>query len=731
MARSNVVSAPKYELTVDLRPFENAFEVRSKLTFQLAKKKLTQPLFLDFEGGVVRELRINGVTMKTPNGGQPLSRSQGRTFLATEALRNGVNTVETVTLSMFSLTGQGLNRFRDPVDGEYYVWSDHQPFAVHTVFPCFDQSDLKATFQLRVKAPPHWHVVSNNIGKREKNETVFPALGVAIPPYAFALMGGPFEIVEGPPGRKVPLRLLLRKTLRPFVEAESWLRAARFGIEAMETLTRTPFPFRKLDLILVPGLLSQAMENVGAITFSERFVGPEAETTIDRSRRIETEMHEIAHMWFGNLVSPRWWDDLWVTEGFATLMGLEAYHELEKHFRILPMDQALFTLYVKDALIEDAEKGARPIRRSVGSTDEAETGFDGVIYGKSAAALWELQRLQGRPAFLENVSKWITASRKRRPFRRLSEDLASSFQLALYPDMKSWLDQAGNFTELLKLSNGPTPLSAQWSWILRMQAEQAKGGTVASTILRIFDLLEKESEPAMVIAMMDDIVALFEHLETKSKPALQEKFEALLARHAMSTIGDEELRSVWRMKFLELAETADSLTMIRELFPNLHSIQERWMAIETFAKTATPESRREALEQIAQHARKTPAVFAARFKTRAELRLADREEKKTWLERFHRYSRGSDPLELNGLRDAMELFQGTNSELTDFSVEPYFDFLAGDQSDRDGTFLLEYTRGLYPKSRSTDPFVVKSTKALLAKPALRPEIRVELEKLER
>ncbi len=302
----------------------------------------------------------------------------------------------------FDLTGDGFHLFRDPEDAGTYLYSNLEPFSAHRLFPCFDQPDIKASYRLSVIAPADWRVISAEATRsatalpdgRRRHE--FPAT----PPfssYLFSLIAGPFERIGGE-HRGLSLGLLGRRSMRRELErsAEEILEITAEGLDYYAELFGRPYPFRKYDQLFVPEFNAGAMENVGAVTFHDRFLFRDPPTYRQRLARGEVILHELAHMWFGNLVTMRWWDDLWLNETFATYLS---YRCLADATRFGDAWQAFNGDLRPAAHRQDQLVTTHPVATPVEHTDEAVGNFDAITYEKGAAVIRQLVAAIGDEAF--------------------------------------------------------------------------------------------------------------------------------------------------------------------------------------------------------------------------------------------------------------------------------------------------------------------------------------------
>ena len=215
--------------------------------------------------------------------------------------------------------GTGLHRFQDPVDGKVYLHSQFASYDAHRAFACFDQPDLKGTYSFEVKAPEDWVVVSNTAGKRVGSVWTFPKTEV-MSTYLAAIVAGHYHCVDQE-HRGIPRGIYCRQSLMKYLDPDELFQLTREGLDYFEERFGYPYMFGKYDQLFVPEFSAGAMENAGCVTFAESYVFRSRVTEGARMRRCETLLHEMSHMWFGDLVTMRWWDDLWLNETFATYMG--------------------------------------------------------------------------------------------------------------------------------------------------------------------------------------------------------------------------------------------------------------------------------------------------------------------------------------------------------------------------------------------------------------------------
>ncbi|MCC7440834.1 MAG: aminopeptidase N, partial [Bdellovibrionales bacterium] len=456
--RSERVSDVRYELSFELERTSTeagatpVFGGKAVVRFKL--KAPAEGLTLDFVGGTQAAAVVNG----TPLGEETYNGK----FIAlpAQALKVGENEAAVEFTHPYSSSGAGLYRFVDPEDKRVYVYTDFEPFDANQLFPCFDQPDLKATYLAEVSAPASWTVVS---ASRETEATDLPAVegqkGEArklwkfpvtsrFSTYIFPLHAGPYKIwtADEPAtgtveGETIPLRLFARQSLARYVRPDDWFPATRQGFAFFQEYFASPYPFGKYDQLIVPDFNSGAMENVAAVTFSERYVKRGVPTRDDREGLAEVILHEMAHMWFGNLVTMKWWDDLWLNESFATFMAYLAAAEATEFTDIW---QGFFDDTKQWAYWEDQLVTTHPIVAEVPDTSQAFANFDGITYGKGASALKQLSFLLSPPKFRDGVRAYM----KKHAFQNTAmsdfmDSLSAASGTPLSGWTQSWLRTAG------------------------------------------------------------------------------------------------------------------------------------------------------------------------------------------------------------------------------------------------------------------------------------------------
>ena len=396
-ARAALVSNAAYTLDIALTLGAEMYRGELTVTFDLSTVADT---FLDFRGKTIELLEVNG------NAVEP-SHSAFRLHLPATVL-SAQNTVRIVYENEYDHAGDGFHQFKDPEDGQEYLYSNFEPYEAHRLFPCFDQPDIKGTYALTVTAPSEWEVIGNS-AEASRSTLADGRVRRAFEPtkkfstYLFALIAGPYHAVHETHG-DVRLGLYCRKSMARHLDTDELFTISKQGLDFFGTFFDRPYEFGKYDQIFVPEFNSGAMENVGAVTHNEYMVFRDPPTDNQRRGRAETVLHEMAHMWFGDLVTMRWWNDLWLNESFATYM---AYLCLDEATRFTTGWQD-FNASIKNwAYRQDQLVTTHPIAGEVADTDATFLNFDGITYGKGASVLKQLVAAIGMEGFREGMRHYF------------------------------------------------------------------------------------------------------------------------------------------------------------------------------------------------------------------------------------------------------------------------------------------------------------------------------------
>jgi len=435
--RADQVNNVAYSLFVEIDEDADDFSGTVDINFDLAQGN-TAPLTFDFDQGNVGSITVNGSSVEW---------SYERWFItvAADKFQEGQNTVSITFTHPFTTDGDGLHKFTDPENGEVYLYTNFEPYKANRFFPLFDQPNLKAPFTIEVLVPEHWEVVSN------QHETISSLEGdlrrwqfPATPPistYLYSFHAGDFTVWEDD-ADGIALRLMVRKTLAEYVDTEEWFVPTRQFMAFFQEYFDVPYPLNKYDQVIVPDFNPGAMENLGAVTFNEAYVSRGEKSERQRLRLAEVIAHEMAHMWFGDLVTMKWWNDLWLNESFATYMGFLALDQASN------FNNAWDVFYSRDksgAYVADDRVTTHPIAPdNVGSTDDAFEVFDLITYEKGSSVLKQLPFFIGEDNFRRGVSNYL----KENAYGNATVDnfvdaLADSAGRDLSKWQKEWLQESG------------------------------------------------------------------------------------------------------------------------------------------------------------------------------------------------------------------------------------------------------------------------------------------------
>ena len=429
-----------YRIELDLPKDKDVFSSKVEIRFDAQEGAST---FIDAITSSVKSINLNGEELSTDLAdGERIQLPN----LAAE------NTLVIDAEMFYTNTGEGLHRFVDPADGEVYLYSQFEVPDSRRVFPVFEQPDLKAEFEFIVRVPSHWVVVSNQpeVKVEEKEcgcgraKTWFFKPTPRMSSYITAIVAGPYEKVTSEltnsEGRVIPLGVYARKSLMPFVDAEDMFELTRQGFEFYEEQFKTPYPFEKYDQLFVPEFNAGAMENAGCVTYLETYVFRSKVAEALRERRAITVLHELAHMWFGDLVTMKWWNDLWLNESFAEFMSHLALAEATKYTE----GWTGFMVRKDWGLKQDQLPTTHPITAEIRDLADVEVNFDGITYAKGASVLRQLVSYVGRDAFFAGLHEYLT---KHSYANATLDDLLSELAAASGRDLASWskvwLEEAG------------------------------------------------------------------------------------------------------------------------------------------------------------------------------------------------------------------------------------------------------------------------------------------------
>ena len=401
--RKALVDVQSYDVTLDLTTGDEVFLSTTEVKFTAQAGAST---FIDHLSRTVRSVTLNGAEL------DPAAVNDGVRIqldgLAAE------NVLVVVSDAEYTNSGEGLHRFVDPVDGEVYLYSQFEVPDSRRVFAVFEQPDLKATFQFTVIAPSAWAVVSNSptptpdVVHGTANSVWSFSPTPVLSSYVTALVAGPYEVITSEltsrDGRVIPLGIFARKSLFEYLDADYIFDKTRQGFAYFEEKFDYAYPFEKYDQLFVPEFNAGAMENAGAVTFTETYVFRSKVTDAVKERRVITILHELAHMWFGDLVTMKWWNDLWLNESFAewasTIAAAEATEWTEAWTTFQAMEKSW-------AYRQDQLPSTHPVVATINDLEDVLVNFDGITYAKGGSVLKQLVAWVGIDAFFAGVAAYF------------------------------------------------------------------------------------------------------------------------------------------------------------------------------------------------------------------------------------------------------------------------------------------------------------------------------------
>ena len=436
--RSTLVKTHSYRIDLDLTTSAETFI--AKTTVKFSGLKPGQSTFIDAVGKRVVTATLNGVAfdVKDYDGESihlPALAAENELFLEMEA--------------NYSNTGEGLHRFVDPADNEVYLYTQFETGDARQMYACFDQPDQKATFTISAITPKHWEVISNydidsvtNVGSDSKL-TQFKESQI-ISTYVTAIVAGPYQCVKDEyVGEKtIPLGIYARKSFFKYVDAENIFKVTKQGFAYFEKTFGLAYPFGKYDQLAVAEYNWGAMENVGCVTFHEDVLIFRSKVTESKHLgRASTILHEMAHMWFGDLVTMAWWEDLWLNESFAEWASYMATSEATQYTTAWTEFNALRKNW---AYRQDQLSTTHPIATEMKDLEDVKTNFDGISYAKGASVLQQLVEHVGRENFIKGLRIYFTKHAfKNTTLNDLMVELEATSGRDLKPWAATWLQTAG------------------------------------------------------------------------------------------------------------------------------------------------------------------------------------------------------------------------------------------------------------------------------------------------
>ncbi|BBJ43784.1 aminopeptidase N [Streptomyces antimycoticus] len=428
--RARLLTVDAYEIELDLSGAQEGGTYRSVTTVRFDAAESGAESFIDLVAPTVHDVVLNGDALD-PNEVFKDSR------IALPGLLAGRNELRVVADCAYTNTGEGLHRFVDPVDQQAYLYTQFEVPDARRVYASFEQPDLKGTFQFTVTAPEGWTVISNSPAPEPQDNVWRFEPTPRLSTYVTALIAGPYHSVHSSyekDGRSVPLGIYCRPSLAEYLDSDAIFEVTRQGFEWFEEKFDYAYPFAKYDQLFVPEFNAGAMENAGAVTIRDQYVFRSKVTDAAYEARAETILHELAHMWFGDLVTMEWWNDLWLNESFATYTSIACQaHAPGSRW---PRSWTSFANSMKTwAYRQDQLPSTHPIMAEINDLDDVLVNFDGITYAKGASVLKQLVSYVGMDEFFSGVQAYF----KRHAYQntRLS-DLLGALEETSGRDLKTW-----------------------------------------------------------------------------------------------------------------------------------------------------------------------------------------------------------------------------------------------------------------------------------------------------
>ncbi|GAB2821134.1 aminopeptidase N [Streptomyces chlorus] len=485
--RAKLLTVDSYEVDLDLSgaqeggTYRSVTTVRFDVSADVSEGANGAGSFIDLVAPTVHEVTLNGDAL---DPAEVFEDSR----IALPGLLPGRNVLRVSADCAYTNTGEGLHRFVDPVDDQAYLYTQFEVPDARRVFASFEQPDLKATFQFTVKAPDGWTVVSNSPTPEPRDNVWEFEPTPRISTYITALIVGPYHSVHSvyeKDGQSVPLGIYCRPSLAEYLDADAIFDVTRQGFEWFQEKFDYAYPFGKYDQLFVPEFNAGAMENAGAVTIRDQYVFRSKVTDAAYEVRASTILHELAHMWFGDLVTMEWWNDLWLNESFATYA--EAACQADAPGSKWPHSWTTFANSMKTwAYRQDQLPSTHPIMADIRDLDDVLVNFDGITYAKGASVLKQLVAYVGKDAFFSGVQAYF----KRHAYgnTRLS-DLLGALEETSGRDLsawsKKWLQTAGiNVLRPEIETDGADGTGTITSFAIRQEAPALPAGAKGESTLR-------------------------------------------------------------------------------------------------------------------------------------------------------------------------------------------------------------------------------------------------------
>ncbi|MFF3750222.1 aminopeptidase N [Streptomyces sp. NPDC002018] len=476
--RARLLTVDSYGIDLDLSGAQEGGTYRSVTTVRFESAEAGAETFIDLVAPAVHEVVLNGTALD-------VAAVFRDARIALPHLQQGPNELRVVADCAYTNTGEGLHRFVDPVDQQAYLYTQFEVPDARRVFASFEQPDLKASFQFTVKAPEGWTVISNSPTPEPKENVWSFEPTPRISTYITALIVGPYHSVHSSyekDGQSVPLGIYCRPSLAEYLDSDAIFEVTRQGFDWFQEKFDYAYPFAKYDQLFVPEFNAGAMENAGAVTIRDQYVFRSKVTDAAYETRAETILHELAHMWFGDLVTMEWWNDLWLNESFATYTSIACLAAAPGSR--WPQSWTTFANSMKTwAYRQDQLPSTHPIMADIRDLDDVLVNFDGITYAKGASVLKQLVAYVGQDEFFSGVQAYFKAHAYGNT--RLS-DLLGALEETSGRDLKTW-SKAWLETAGINVLRPEIELDASGhvtSFAVRQEAPALPAGAKGAPVLR-------------------------------------------------------------------------------------------------------------------------------------------------------------------------------------------------------------------------------------------------------
>ena len=512
-----------YDIVLNLANSDSTFQSTTTIDFSAQAGANT---FIDLIADSVQLVELNGQELPTDSFQDhriPLPNLEQDNHLVISATCRYTN------------TGEGMHRFVDPADGNAYLYTQFEVPDARRVYACFEQPDLKSRITFHVTAPAQWSVISNepttDIVAKDATRTWHFAPTSPISTYITALVAGPYHeersTLTSSDGRTIDLGVFCRASIAQHLDAEEIFDITRRGFAFYEEAFDRPYPFTKYDQLFVPEYNAGAMENAGCVTYRDQYVFTSKPAEYMVERRAVTILHELAHMWFGDLVTMKWWNDLWLNESFAEFMCTLSCAEATR------WEDAWTTFAFAEkawAYMQDQLPSTHPIVAEINDLEDVEVNFDGITYAKGAAVLRALVAYVGREEFFAGVRAYFKAHEWG---NTELPDFLSALEQASGRDLqawsKVWLEEAG-------------------LTIARMEIESDDDGTIAQAAIVQESFRGSSLRPHRMTVgaydLRDGVLTRIARAEldvTEARTAVPDLAGVRLSEHGFVLVNDEDL----------------------------------------------------------------------------------------------------------------------------------------------------------------------------------------------